>query len=285
MSKKSKVGDSIQTNLQALFDSIARSLRRGRRGCGEEPSLLQQLRGRTSPTIATNCRRCSTPSPQARAPPAARRRGSDGRARQWQGQGVQPVGQMARQLHDTLRELGYTELLEARPLRHPRCAPAPQLRRHLDRAGGQPGAQRHRHRRADAGRKLRGQAAALAALGCAVRQPDLSVEEFKRWPTTRVPSSAGVGDTARDQGAAARNHDGAGLPGPHRAGDQEDRRLAQDAGDATAAGADRDHARRQVLGDRIGGLLNGPVINADGRSDVVARTSSRSTICSSSLGF
>jgi chemotaxis protein CheZ len=115
MSDADMSGDSRE--LEALFDSIAAGVavrpRRRRRTCG--PSLMQQLREVTArKTTATSCRPCSIrSSPRARRPAAAARDAAE--AAPWQGRTrcFQRVGQMARQLHDTLGQLGYHELLES----------------------------------------------------------------------------------------------------------------------------------------------------------------------------
>jgi chemotaxis protein CheZ len=112
MSDADSFGDSRE--LEALFDSIAAGVAvpaRPRRAAAAGRRCCSSCARATAATIATICSACSIRwSPRAtpsQGPATVMRRAVAG-----QDKVFQRVGQMARQLHDTLGELGYHELLE-----------------------------------------------------------------------------------------------------------------------------------------------------------------------------
>jgi chemotaxis protein CheZ len=132
--------------------------------------LLQQLREGDGSDDSDELQACSI---RCRASATRVWTGGDGRrAVAGPGQGVHRVGQMARQLHDTLGQLGYHELLESTVSRHSgRQGPA-QLRRQPDRAGRLPGTQCDRYCQ-PLQEELEAASVALAdEVGCAVCQSD-----------------------------------------------------------------------------------------------------------------
>jgi|GEM_PF-4281844 len=113
MNESDTSGDSRE--LEALFDSIASGIVTA--SSAEPPaakakaaSLLQQLREGDGADDSDELQALFDSVRGAQAATAA-----PGAAAQWQGQDrvFQRVGQMARQLHDTLGQLGYSELLES----------------------------------------------------------------------------------------------------------------------------------------------------------------------------
>ena len=113
MSDANLSGDS--TDLEALFDSIASGASAPQAPAPEaaKPSLMQQAReggGATDDSDELQALFDSVAVQQPVVNAAAGEQGDD----EWQGQDkvFQRVGQMARQLHDTLCDLGYDKLVE-----------------------------------------------------------------------------------------------------------------------------------------------------------------------------
>jgi hypothetical protein len=148
--------------------------------------------------------------------------------------------------------------------RHSGCQRPPQLCRQPDRAGRLPGTQRDGYRQPAAG-ATGGVAARWRPGGMRCLPTRWRVDDFKLLAEeTRSFSSRACREDRGHQGATAGDHDGAGLPGSHRPGDQEDHQVAQEL----------ETQLMEVLietlpGERrtesVNSLLNGPVINADGR--------------------
>lgn len=114
MNESDTSGDSRE--LEALFDSIASGIAATSPAVppaakGKAGSLLQQLREGDGADDSDELQALFDSVRGAQAATAA----TGAAAAEWQGQDrvFQRVGQMARQLHDTLGQLGYSELLES----------------------------------------------------------------------------------------------------------------------------------------------------------------------------
>jgi chemotaxis protein CheZ len=289
MSDFDRAGDSIE--LEALFDSIAASgCRRRTRPvptASARPSLLQQLR-EGEPAAEDSDRRCRRCSIRLRASAGRCDRGQGERRRVARVSGNEKVfrrvGQMARQLHDTLGELGYHELLGTA------AAAIPDTRDRLNYVASLTEKAACRVLNAtDIANPLQDQleasSAALAAKWDALYANQMGVEEFKK--------------LADDTRAFLKQ----GLP-QHTAATKAqllEIMMAQDFQDLTGQVIKKTIAVAQELEAQLMGvlietmpgerrtesvmsLLNGPVINAEGRSDVVA-TQQQVDDLLGSLGF
>lgn len=281
MSRKFKFDDSGDSaDLQALFDSIAAQPgQRPAAGAAKEPRV--EVVGGTatmgdSPELEALF---DSVAGQAARPAGA----EEGAAAPGHDNVFQRLGQMTRQLHDTLRELGYDRALEeaakAIPDARQRLAYVAQM---TEQAASRVLNATDIARPIQDG--LQAEAAALSGRWDRLFGGDLSVDEFK----------ALAGDT--------RNYLD-GVPARTAATNEQlmEIMMAQDFQDLTGQVIKKivDLAQRmetellQVLLEAMPkdmkfeapeGLLNGPVMNADGRTDVVANQEQVDDLLES-LGF
>jgi chemotaxis protein CheZ len=281
MSRKFKFDDSGDSaDLQALFDSIAAQPgQRPAAGAAKEPRV--EVVGGTatmgdSPELEALF---DSVAGQAARPAGA----EEGAAAPGHDNVFQRLGQMTRQLHDTLRELGYDRALEeaakAIPDARQRLAYVAQM---TEQAASRVLNATDIARPIQDG--LQAEAAALSGRWDRLFGGDLSVDEFK----------ALAGDT--------RNYLD-GVPARTAATNEQlmEIMMAQDFQDLTGQVIKKivDLAQRmetellQVLIEAMPkdmkfeapeGLLNGPVMNADGRTDVVANQEQVDDLLES-LGF
>ncbi|HPP48104.1 MAG TPA: protein phosphatase CheZ [Accumulibacter sp.] len=274
MSDAGKSGDSQE--LEALFDSIVASAGQPSAPAAK-PSLMQQLREVDSGTDDSQELQdlfdSVTAQQQAKANTETGTTGAGAwQTGEWSGQDkvFQRVGQMARQLHDTLGELGYSELLEstvaALPDAKDRLAYVVNL---TEQAACKV------LNATDIANPLLEQiendTATLAGKWEALFANRLSVDEFKLLAEE------------------TRSHFKQGLPPKTEAIKAQllDIMMAQDFQDLTGQVIKKiigvaQELEAQLMGvlietmpgerrtDSVISLLNGPVINAEGRSDVVA---------------
>jgi len=291
-----RAGDSIE--LEALFDSIAAAVTPTGTAAGPaaaaKPSLLQQLR-EVEAKEAEEAGEDDSDDLQAlfeavlaaQAPAvatAAKESGEGGEQESGNEKVFRRVGQMARQLHDTLGELGYHELLGTA------AAAIPDTRDRLNYVASLTEKAACRVLNAtDIANPLQDQleasSAALAAKWDALYANQMGVEEFKR--------------LADDTRAFLKQ----GLPQHTDATKAQllEIMMAQDFQDLTGQVIKKTIAVAQELEAQLMGvlietmpgerrtesvmsLLNGPVINAEGRSDVVA-TQQQVDDLLGSLGF
>ena len=296
MSDFDRAGDSIE--LEALFDSIAAAVTPTGTAAGPaaaaKPSLLQQLR-EVEAKEAEEAGEDDSDDLQAlfeavlaaQAPAvatAAKESGEGGEQESGNEKVFRRVGQMARQLHDTLGELGYHELLGTA------AAAIPDTRDRLNYVASLTEKAACRVLNAtDIANPLQDQleasSAALAAKWDALYANQMGVEEFKR--------------LADDTRAFLKQ----GLPQHTDATKAQllEIMMAQDFQDLTGQVIKKTIAVAQELEAQLMGvlietmpgerrtesvmsLLNGPVINAEGRSDVVA-TQQQVDDLLGSLGF
>jgi chemotaxis protein CheZ len=292
MSTDDMSGDSRE--LEALFDSIASTI-------AAQPtpspvsspgvSLLQQLVEGSSEGDDSDELQSLFDSvvaaQQASAADTGRVSVQEGAAGEaWQGQDrvFQRVGQMARQLHDTLGQLGYHELLAST------VAAIPDARDRLNYVANLTEQAACRVLNAtDVANPLQEEleagSAALAAKWDALFANQIGVDEFKRWPRTRMPSSSRACPQKTERTKAQ----------------LLEIMMAQDFQDLTGQVIKKiiavaQELEAQLMGvlietmpgerrtDSVMSLLNGPVINAEGRSDVVA-TQQQVDDLLGSLGF
>ncbi|MQM29529.1 MAG: protein phosphatase CheZ [Candidatus Accumulibacter phosphatis] len=291
-----RAGDSIE--LEALFDSIAAAVTPTGTAAGPaaaaKPSLLQQLR-EVEAKEAEEAGEDDSDDLQAlfeavlaaQAPAvatAAKESGEGGEQESGNEKVFRRVGQMARQLHDTLGELGYHELLGTA------AAAIPDTRDRLNYVASLTEKAACRVLNAtDIANPLQDQleasSAALAAKWDALYANQMGVEEFKR--------------LADDTRAFLKQ----GLPQHTDATKAQllEIMMAQDFQDLTGQVIKKTIAVAQELEAQLMGvlietmpgerrtesvmsLLNGPVISAEGRSDVVA-TQQQVDDLLGSLGF
>lgn len=98
---------------------------------------------------------------------------------------------------------------------------------------------------------------------------ELGVRTSSPWLPKRTLFSRTSCRSAPHQGTVDGNHDGAGLSGSHRSGDQEGH-LAGPGSRVEADGRADRHDAGEKRTESVNSLLNGPVIDAEGRTDVVA---------------
>jgi chemotaxis protein CheZ len=286
MSDADRSGDSRE--LEALFDSIASGMTATAMPAptaSSRPSLLQQLHEgdgvddsdelQSLFDSVVDAQRTAVGS--AESPPGGE---------QWQGQDrvFQRVGQMARQLHDTLGQLGYHKLIEST------VAAIPDTRDRLSYVASltEQAACRVLNATDIANplqEELESGSAALAAKWDALFANQIGVEEFK-----------GLAEETRTFLKQ-------GLPGKTEATKAQllEIMMAQDFQDLTGQVIKKiihvaQELEAQLMGvlietmpgerrtDSVMSLLNGPVINPEGRSDVVA-TQQQVDDLLDSLGF
>jgi hypothetical protein len=223
--KLDETGDSDE--LQALFDSIAavgsappkvrpKSWRRRRTDSGDSADLEALFESRIADQVTSH------------ADDAQWTRGPDRRAqlrqRVQQASAIWPASCTTRCANSATTTRWKTARTRC-PMRA-----AVELHRADDRAGGQPRAQRHRYRDTDPGRCWRSGPACSAPLGRAVRNGRCRSTSSRRWRRNpRLPGRCAEALHVIPPLAVARNHDGAGFPGPDRTGDQESRRTVAKA--------------------------------------------------------
>ncbi|MBL8396969.1 MAG: protein phosphatase CheZ [Candidatus Accumulibacter sp.] len=286
MSDAGKSGDSQE--LEALFDSIVASTGHGPAAqpstAPAKPSLLHQLQ--ESDTGLEDSQELqalfdSVAAQQQRSPT-----GGSGKSEEWSGQDkvFQRVGQMARQLHDTLGELGYNELLEST------VAALPDAKDRLAYVANltEQAACKVLNATDIANpllEQIETESTTLAGKWDALFANQLSVEEFKQLATE------------------TRAYFKQGLPQKTEATKAQllDIMMAQDFQDLTGQVIKKIIGVAQELEAQLMGvlietmpgerrtasvisLLNGPVINAEGRGDVVA-TQQQVDDLLGSLGF
>jgi len=286
MTDADRSGDSRE--LEALFDSIAATASTG--AAAATPSLLQQLREvEAEEDDSDELQALFEAVAAARAPTVADAGGEGGEGGEEDGGNdkdkvFRRVGQMARQLHDTLGELGYHELLGTA------AAAIPDTRDRLNYIATLTEKAACRVLNAtDIANPLQDQleasSAALAAKWDALYANQIGVDEFKQ-----------LADETRSflkQGLP--QHTGA------TKAQLLEIMMAQDFQDLTGQVIKKTIAVAQELeaqlmdvlietmpGERrtesVMSLLNGPVINAEGRSDVVG-TQQQVDDLLDSLGF
>ncbi len=293
MSKRFKLdeaGDSA--DLQALFDSIAaQPADRPVPGQPREahvpqafPSVIEVVGGTATSADTPELEALfDSVAGQAAQPAAAPAAQGDGTASHSSENVFQRIGHMTRQLHDTLRQLGYDRALEeaakAIPDARQRLAYVAQLTeqaasRVLNATDAAMPIQE----------RLQGQAAALSGRWDRLFGGDLSVDEFK---ALSVDTHAFLGDVPKQTGATNAQ--------------LMEIMMAQDFQDLTGQvikkivdlAQSMESELLQVLieampedmkADTPEGLLNGPVVNAQGRTDVVSNQEQVDDLLES-LGF
>ncbi len=286
MSDADRAGDSKE--LEALFDSIAAGIAAttpSLPAVSMEPSLLQQLSACDGADDSDELQTLFDAVVAARGTAAGRGAAAAG-GDAWEGQDrvFQRLGQMARQLHDTLGQLGYHELLEST------VAAIPDTRERLNYVANLTEQAACRVLNAtDVANPLQEEleagAAVLARQWDALFANRMGVEEFKR--------------LAEETRCFLKQ----GLPQKTAATKAQlfEIMMAQDFQDLTGQVIKKiihvaQELETQLMGvlietlpgerrtDSVMSLLNGPVINSEGRSDVVA-TQQQVDDLLGSLGF
>jgi chemotaxis protein CheZ len=286
MSDADRSGDSRE--LEALFDSIASGMATtavAAPTASSRPSLLQQLHEGDGVDDSDELQSLFDSVVDAQRTAAGSAESPPG-GEQWQGQDrvFQRVGQMARQLHDTLGQLGYHKLIEST------VAAIPDTRDRLSYVASLTEQAACRVLNAtDIANPLQEEieagSAALAAKWDALFANQIGVEEFK-----------GLAEETR---AFLKQ----GLPRKTEATKAQllEIMMAQDFQDLTGQVIKKiihvaQELEAQLMGvlietmpgerrtDSVMSLLNGPVINPEGRSDVVA-TQQQVDDLLDSLGF
>jgi chemotaxis protein CheZ len=286
MSDADRSGDSRE--LEALFDSIASGLTASAMPApttSSRPSLLQQLHEGDGVDDSDELQSLFDSVVDAQRTAAGSAESPLG-GEQWQGQDrvFQRVGQMARQLHDTLGQLGYHKLIEST------VAAIPDTKDRLSYVASLTEQAACRVLNAtDIANPLQEEieagSAALAAKWDALFANQIGVEDFK-----------GLAEETR----TFLKH---GLPGKTQATKAQllEIMMAQDFQDLTGQVIKKiihvaQELEAELMGvlietmpgerrtDSVMSLLNGPVINPEGRSDVVA-TQQQVDDLLDSLGF
>ncbi len=196
------------------------------------------------------------------------------------------LGHLARNLHDSLRELGYDKSLEAdRATRFPTHAQRLTYIAQMTEQAASPRPQCHRHRQAAAGRTGRGQSRCWRSAGTACSPTSCRSMSSRHWRPIRVPFSP-----LRRRKIAITNAQlneimhGAGFPGSDRPGDQARWSRWCRASRHSCCRSLIEAMPEDMKAEAPEGLMNGPVISAAGRTDVVTSQAQVDDLLES-LGF